>query len=155
MLFTSLLAFLGGSTFRMLWGEVSGWLNRQQDHRHQLELLELQERVSAAQHERNLAAQRLQAELGIQVIEVQSQAHVAGIEAQAWLEAVKATGQRSGYWIADAWNAVIRPSLATWSIVMITGDTVGWWRLSENGWMLASAALGIYVADRTLFKKGR
>lgn len=155
MLTSALLSFLGGSTFRMLWGEISAWLNRRQDHRHELELLELQERMAAAQHARDLAAQRLQAQLGIKVIEVQSKAHVAGIEAQAWGEAVRATGQRSGYWIADAWNAVIRPSLATWSIVMITGDTVGWWLLSENGWMLASAALGIYVADRTLFKKGR
>lgn len=152
---TALLSFLGGSAFRMLWGEISAWITKRQDHSHEMALLALQEQHAAAQHARNLDAIRLQADLKVKVIEVQAQAAVAGLEAQAWLEAVRATGQRSGFWVVDAWNAVIRPCLATWAIAMITGDTLSWWKLSENGWMLASAALGIYVADRTLFKKGK
>jgi hypothetical protein len=29
------------------------------------------------------------------------------------------------------------------------------WTLDEQGWALVGAALGIFVADRTLFKRGK
>jgi hypothetical protein len=32
---TTILSFLGGSVFRMLWGEISSWMNKQQDHAHE------------------------------------------------------------------------------------------------------------------------
>lgn len=152
---SALLSFLGGSVFRMIWGEVSAWITARQEHAHELERLRFQEQIDAAQHERNLEAIKTQADMGIKVIEVQSQAAVGQLEAGAWLEAVKATASQSGIKWVDAWNAVIRPAVATWAVGMISGHYLGWWLLDDNGWSLAGAALGIYLADRALFKRGK
>lgn len=154
-MFTALISFFGGSVFRMIWGEISSWLTKRQDHAQELDLLRLQEANAAAQHDRNLASIRLQADLKVEVIRVQADGAVSEIEAQAWLEAVKGTTKQIGIGWVDAWNAVIRPALATWSVAMISGHYMLWWVLDDNGWALAGAALGIYIADRSLFKRGK
>lgn len=154
-MFTALISFFGGSVFRMIWGELSSWITKRQDHAQELDLLRLQESQAAAQHERNTASIRLQAELGVKTIQVQAESVVSEIETNAWLEAVKGTTKQVGIAWVDAWNAVIRPALATWAVAMITGHYLLWWVLDDNGWALAGAALGIYIADRTLFKRGK
>ena len=154
-MFTALISFFGGSVFRMIWGEFSSWITKRQDHAQELDLLRLQESQAAAQHERNTASIRLQAELGVKTIQVQAESVVSEIETNAWLEAVKGTTKQVGIAWVDAWNAVIRPALATWAVAMITGHYLLWWVLDDNGWALAGAALGIYIADRTLFKRGK
>ena len=153
---TSLISFLGGSIFRMLWGELSSFFNKKQDNQHELELLRLQGTLDAETHSRNIESMKMQAELGIQVIREQSTADSSIIESNAWLEAVKGTTQSIGIKFIDAWNGVIRPLVATWSIIIITiyyyqVDFI----LDENGWGLCGAALGIYLADRALFKRGK
>lgn len=153
---TTILTFFGGSAFRMLWGEISGWLNKRQDHQFEIERLRLQAEMDAAQHARNLDAIRLQAELGVKTIEVAARGEVDKTEASAWLEAVRATGARSGIWLVDLWNGIIRPGLATIcaALVVLHFYRAGW-VLDEQGWALVGAVLGIYVADRTLFKRGK
>lgn len=111
--------------------------------------------MDAAQHARNLEAVRVQAQLGIKTIEVQSQSAVSELETQGWLEAVKATGMRSGMAWVDGWNSVIRPAVATWAVLLISGHYLGGWVLDDNGWSLCGAALGIYLADRALFKRNK
>lgn len=155
-MFTALASFLGGSVFRMLWGELSSWLSKQQDHKHEIDKLRAQEEIDAAAHGRNLESLRVQAELGIKEVFVKAEAAVSELEASAWSEAVKAVTSKIGIKFIDAWNGIIRPAVATWAIVMITihfGNKG--WILDENGWQLAAAALGIYLADRTLFKRGK
>lgn len=154
-MFTALISFFGGSVFRMIWGEFSSWITKRQDHAQELDLLRLQEVQAAAQHERNTASIRLQAELGVKTIQVQAESVVSEIETNAWLEAVKGTTKQVGIAWVDAWNAAIRPALATWAVAMVTGHYLLWWVLDNNGWSLAGAALGIYIADRTLFKRGK
>lgn len=161
-IFSALLSFLGGSVFRMVWGEVSAWINKKLEHQHEMERLEAQERYSAAQHARNLEAIRLQAEQQVKVIEVQAQAAVGEIEAGAWLEAVRATAKQTGVKWVDAWNAVIRPGVATWGVAMLTLEALGWLALVGGGAEIADgtkqviyAALGIFLADRTLAKRGK
>ena len=39
---SALLSFFGGTAFRMIWGELSAWLNKRQDHQHEIERLRLQ-----------------------------------------------------------------------------------------------------------------
>jgi len=155
-MFSALLSFLGGSAFRMLWGEISAWVNKRQDHKFEIERLRVQAEMDAAQHARNLEAIKIQHEMGVQVIKVQGDADVARVEADAWREAVKATAASSGNWLIDTWNGAIRPGLATVCAALIV---LHFWRagwvLDDNGWALAGAVLGIYVADRTLFKRGR
>jgi hypothetical protein len=152
---TALLSFLGGNVFRMIFGEVISWLNKKQDHTQELDRMKLQAELEAAQHGRNLESIRVQAELGVKTIQVQAESVIGEIEAQGWLEAVKGTVLKTGLIWVDAWNAVIRPGVATWSILMITLHEFGAIAMSENTIALSGAALGIYLADRSLFKRGK
>lgn len=152
---SALLSFFGGSVFRMLWGEISTWLTRKQDHAHEIERLRLQAEIDAAQHGRNLEAIKVQAELGVQTIRVAAEGEVDKITAEAWGEVVKGTTRQSGIWLVDLWNGVIRPGLATIAIAMWVGHVAGWWVLDEQSWVLVGSVLGIYLADRTLFKRGK
>jgi len=153
---SALISFLGGSIFRAIWGEVSAWMNKRQDHEHELERIKLQESIDAAQHARQLESIKTQADMGIKTIQVQAEANVAHIESDAWGKVVEGTTKAIGIWFIDAWNGIIRPLVATWAIVMITVNFAQkGWLLDDNGWMLASAALGLYLADRTLFKRGK
>jgi hypothetical protein len=153
---SSILTFLGGSAFRMVWGEVASYINRKQDQKYELERMQLQADLDAAQHQRLMESLRFQADQQVKVIEVQGQQHSAGAEADGWLEAVKATGRSAGVRWVDAWNGSIRPGLATWGVVMLTLDGVmASVVLSEGTTGVIYAALGIYVADRTLAKRGK
>lgn len=152
---TSLLSFLGGGVFRMLFGEVVSYLNKQQEHAQEIERIKLQGEQDAAQHARNLEALTVQAGLGVKTIQVQSQAAVTELETQGWLEAVKGTTKAIGIAWVDGWNAVIRPGVATWAVLMMTFAEFGAFALSENANAVCGAALGIYLAERSLFKRGK
>lgn len=152
---SALISFLGGSIFRTLWGEISTWVTARQDHAHEIERMRLQGDLDAAAAARNLDAIKVQAGLGVQVIRVQAEADVDRIEADGWLAAVKGTTTATGVWFVDLWNGAIRPAVATWSIAMISGHYLRWWVLDDNGWSVCGAALGIYLADRALFKRGK
>lgn len=152
---TALSSFLAGNVFRMIFGEVVSWLNKKQDHAQEIERMKLGAELDAKRHAQNLEAQRLQGELGIKTIEVQSEAFIEQTEAAGWFEAVKATAIKTGLVWIDAWNAGIRPAVATWAILMMTLNEFGVFVLSENSIAVCSAALGIYLADRSLFKRGK
>ena len=155
-MFSALVSFLGGSVFRMLFGEISSWMTKKQDHAHEMDRMRLQGTLENAQFVRNQEALRLQADLGIKIVHVQAEAVVDKIEADSWLAAVKGTTQVVGIWFIDAWNGVIRPFVATWAILMVTLHFAQTgWVLDDNGWSLCGAALGIYLADRSLFKRGK
>ena len=154
-MFTALLSFLGGNVFRMLFGEVVSYLNKRQDHSFEVERMRLQGDMDAAQHVRNLEAIKQQAELGVRTIQVQAEAALGQIEGEGWLEAVKATGRSVGVPWVDAWNAVIRPGVASWAVLMLSLDAFKLVTLSEFTISICSAALGIYLADRSLTKRGK
>lgn len=152
---SALISFFGGSIFRMIWGELSAWMTARQEHSFELDRLRLQGDLDAAAHARNMEAIKTQADLGVKTINVQADADISRIAADGWLEAVKSTGRSVGVAWVDAWNAVIRPAVATWAIAMISGNYFQWWTLDANGWDVCGAALGIYLADRALFKRGK
>lgn len=154
-MFTALLSFLGGSAFRMIWGEVAHWWTERQQHQQELDRMKLQADLDAAQHGRQMESMRMQADMGIKVIEAQSAAVIGGLEAEGWLEAVKATGRSVGIAWVDAWNASIRPAVATWSVLMLTADAAKFIVLTEFTTSVCSAALGIYLASRDLAKRGK
>lgn len=153
---SALISFLGGSAFRLIWGELSAFLSKRQDHRHELAMIDVQAKVSAQTHAQNLEAIRVQADLGVKTIQVQADADLSRIDAGAWAEAVSAVGRQTGIAFIDIWNGSIRPALATIAIVMVVlqiarhgFDLTDWDR------ELFGAILGIYVADRTLAKRGK
>lgn len=145
---SGILAFLSGSAFRMLWGEASAWITSNLDHRHEIERMRLQAECDAAQHARNLEALRVQADLGVKTIQVQA-------EAEAFRDAVQAVGRPIGVAWVDAWNAMIRPGVATWAVAMLSASEFGLVALSGLAADVACCALGIYLADRTLAKRAK
>lgn len=156
MILESVLSFLGGTAFRMIWGEVSAWVNKKLEHAQEMERLEANERYSSAQHARNLEAQRLQADLGIKVIEAQNHAAMELTDAQTFFEGVKATAVQTGVRWVDAWNAGIRPGVATWAVAMLTLEGFALIAKMDDGTKaVCYSALGLFLADRTLAKRGK
>lgn len=153
---SGLLSFLGGSAFRMIWGECSAWLTARQEHAHELARIELQGRLDAETHARNMEALRVQSELGIKVVEAQSRADLSRIEGDAWGDIVRATARPTGIKIIDAWNGSVRPLLATLSIFIVVAEVVAaHFVLSDWTQSLVASILGLYVADRSLSKRGK
>lgn len=152
----TILSFFGGSALRVIWGEVSSWITSRQEHSHEIERMTLQGTLDGAAHARNLEAQRLQAELGVKTIRVQAEADLGRIDAGVFGQGVELTGRLTGFALVDIWNGIIRPALATecmllWSLHLYRHN----WTLDEQGWALVGAALGIFVADRSLLKRGK
>lgn len=156
MIFTTLLSFLGGNVFRMIFGEVVSFLNKKQDHEMEIQRMQIQAKNDADAHARNMEALQVQAQIGKDIIHAQSEAVVTEVEANAFLEAVKATAIKTGIMWIDGWNAVIRPGVATWSIIMMTLAEIGAIHvLSDGVAQITGCALGIYLADRSLMKRGK
>lgn len=162
-MFSTLFSFLGGSVFRMLWGEVAALLEARQarkqaqiDHGHEIERMKLQDQLDQNAHDRSLEAQRLQADLGVQTIRVKGEADLSLIDAETFGKGVELTGKTTGIRWVDAWNAAIRAALATecMMLVLLHYHRTGW-ALDDKGWELVGAALGIFVADRVLFRRGK
>lgn len=155
-MFTTIISFFGGSVFRMIWGEVSSWMTARQDHGHEIDRMRLQGDLDAAAHKRSQEAIKTQAELGVQTIRVQGEADLSRIDADVFSKGVELTGRLTGFAVVDIWNGIIRPMLATecmllWSLHLYRHN----WTLDEQGWALVGAALGIFVADRSLLKRGK
>lgn len=153
---SALLSFLGGSAFRLLMGEIVGFLKSRQDQRHEVEMMRVQAELAAAEHARNLEAIRVQAELGVQTIKVQGDADVAIEEARAFTALQREASKPTGIAWVDAWNASVRPSFATLSLALWG---LSLWRrgfiLSEWDTSLMAVIVGFYFADRSLRKVGR
>lgn len=153
---SALLSFLGGSAFRMLWGEVSHWITEARDHRREIERMRVQGELDAAQHSRNLEAIRVQAELGVQTIRVQGEADLSRLDALTFQKGVELTATTTGFRWIDAWNSAIRAAIATMCMWLILRHyAVLGWRLDDRGWELCGAALGLFIADRMLFRRGK
>ena len=152
---SALISFLGGSVFRMIWGELSAYFTKRQEHAQELDRMHLQAELDRGQHERQLESLKVQAALGVKTIQVQAESAISEMETQGWLEAVKGTTKLTGVSWVDAWNAMIRPGVATWAILMMTAGELGLMLLSENTLAITGAALGIYLADRNLMKRGK
>ena len=153
---SALISFFGGSVFRMIWGEVSAFITAKQEHAQELDRMRLQGELDAAQHARNLEAIKVQSDLGVKVIEVQRDADIDRIEAGAWERTVDAVGKLTGIRFIDVWNQSVRPLLATLAILFVCFEII------ERGMVLSDwdrelfgAILGIYVADRSLSRRGK
>lgn len=153
---SALLTFLGGSAFRAIWGEASAWLQKRQDHKHELEMMRLQGDLEAAQHARQQEAIRLQAELGVKTIEAQRVADVARADAEGFYTVSAEAQKPSGVAWVDALNALIRPLIAFMCLVL-------WVRaLNQAGFVLTDwdreiicGVFGFWFANRVLANRGK
>lgn len=155
-MFSALFSFLGGSVFRMIWGEISSFANKRQDHTFELERMKLQNELDDRAHQRTQEAIRLQAELGVKTIEAQAESNVLSSEAEAFANAMKDAFKPTGIPFVDTWNGIIRPAAATIVLVM--------WvlKLIQQGFVMqgydleiTGVVLGFFFADRSLGKRGR
>jgi len=153
-MFGALFSFLGGSVFRMIWGEVSEWVNKRQDHQHEMEAMKLQADLEAQKHAQEMERMQVMSTLQIKTIEVQSEADLAAKDAEAFTEAMKTVMQPTGVKWVDAWNGSIRPAAATTCLAL-------WWfclynqsfSLSDWDKELVGVILGFYFAHRVFAKK--
>lgn len=152
----ALFSFLGGSVFRMIWGEVSAWANKKQDHAHELERLRLQNELDDRAHQRTQDALRLQNELGIQMVAAKAEADVATAEAAAFAKVMDSAFKPTGWAVVDIWNGIIRPSAATIALALwVLKLNHQGWKMDEWDVTLAGTVLGFFFADRSLGKRNK
>ncbi len=155
-MFSALFSFLGGSVFRMIWGEVASYFNKKQDHEHEVERLRLEAELDEKRHARDMARIQLQADLNVREVQVVADAAIQKVEADAWLQAVRDVGKQTGIKFLDVWNGSVRPLLATLAIAVVVAEIIrNGFVLSDWDRELVAAILGIYVADRSLQKRGK
>jgi len=153
-MFGALFSFLGGSVFRMIWGEVSEWVNKRQDHQHEMEAMKLQAELEAQKHAQEMERMQIASTLQIKTIQVQSEADLAEKDAEAFTEAMKTVMQPTGVKWVDAWNGSIRPAAATTCLAL------WWFALYQSNFQLADwdkelvgVILGFYFAHRVFAAK--
>lgn len=152
----ALFSFLGGSVFRMIWGEISTFLNKRQDHAHEVELMRIQAELDKQAHDRTLETLRLQSELGVKQVQVQAEAAIEKADADAFSVAMANAFKPSGIKFVDAWNGIIRPSYATvglvlWAIKLYAQG----FKMDEFDITLFGTIAGFFFADRSLGKRGK
>ena len=146
---TALISFLGGSAFRLVFGAIMDWFNRQQDHAHEVALLRAQADLDAARHQRDLDRIKLQADLKVTEVKIVADAAEQQAMNTAFIEAVRATTIKTGNSVIDAWNGSIRPAGATIALLLWIGSlVVADMRFSDFDRELIAAFLGVFVGDR-------
>lgn len=153
---SAILTFLGGSAFRAIWGMTEGWLQKRQDHKHELEMMRLQGDLEAAQHARQLESIKLQADLGVKTIQVQADADIGRTDAEGFYTAFAAAQKPTGIAWVDAFNALIRPLIAFMCLLLWTKA------LNEAGFVLTDwdreiicSVFGFWFANRVLANRGK
>ena len=153
---SALFSFLGGSVFRMIWGEVSAFVQKKQDHAFEIERMKLQTEMDDRAHQRTQEAIKLQAELGVKTIAAQAESNVLTEEAAAFTEAMKNAMKPTGIYWVDAWNGIIRPAAATialalWTLKLVHQNFV----MEAYDTEITGVVLGFFFADRSLGKRGK
>jgi hypothetical protein len=151
---SALLSFLGGSAFRLIWAQIASYIDKQQDHKHEVERMTLQSGLDKSRHEQDCARLRLQSDLGVKEIMVSADAEVSKLEAEAFMEAMKnAVPQPTGIKWVDAWNNVIRPAGATLGYLLVFLELLSV-HFVMNDWhrTLVGTMLGFWFASRELQK---
>ena len=155
-MFEALFSFLGGSVFRMVWGEVASWMSKRQEHQLEMERMQLQAQMEDKAHERMQASLRLQNELGIKMVEAKAESAALEADAAAFAEAMKNAFKPTGIFFVDAWNGIIRPAAATIALVLwclkLNAQN---WAMQDWDVTLAGTILGFFFASRELSKRGK
>lgn len=159
----SLVALFGGGAFRAIWGEVSSWLTKKQDHTQELERMKIEAESAASNHVRELERIRLQVDLGAKQIQltgdIDREKRLLDIEelaTKAWAAGQERAGIPTGVKFIDGWNGAVRPAYATvaltlWVLALWMQD----WHMTAFDTELVCAIIGFFFADRALGKRGK
>lgn len=147
---SAVFSFLGGTAFRWLFGELMGFLSKEQDHRHEQGMIRLNMEADEKRSALRVVEIKAAADAGLKLVEAQAEAAHTAVMDQAWLSAVQGIDKPSGVAWVDAWNKSIRPALASISIVLIVGNAVAPNHVVLQGVVLevVCAVLGLFVGGR-------
>lgn len=152
----AIFSFLGGSAFRMIWGEYVAWKNKKLDHEQEMARMQLQAELDDKAHQRTQDALRLQAQLGIQTIEAKAEADVSTVEAEAFNTAMSESFKPSGVKLVDVWNGIIRPTAASLALYLWFRKLDGQnFTMTDWDYTLVGTILGFFFASRELAKRGK
>jgi hypothetical protein len=153
---SAILSFLGGAAFRMIWGQLADVWTKWQDHAHEQAMLKLQGELDDKRHARDCDRIRLQSELGVKEVMVQADADIARIEANAFLQATSRATEKTGIWLVDLWNGVIRPAAASLALYLwvVALNTRGW-TMTDWDRELVGVIIGFYFATRVMNRDKR
>lgn len=153
---SAILALLGSSALRAIGGQLMSWLTKRQDHKQELQRLEMQGKLDAAAYARSMEGLRLQADLGVKTVTVQADADITRSDAAAFRDAVAKANTLTGVSWVDGWNGCIRPAFATvslglWALCLHRAG----WQLTDWDLSMIGAIVGYWYADRSLRKMGK
>lgn len=155
-MFSALFSFLGGSVFRMIWGEASSFINKREDHKQELAMMQVQAQLDAEKHTRDMEMLRTQAELGLKTVEVQAQAALDKGDADAFVAAMNKAFTPTGITWVDAWNGTIRPAAATIVLLLWVGKLASQgFTMQDYDQELSGVVLGFFFANRALGQSGK
>lgn len=158
-------SLFGGTAFRLVIGRAMDLWEAKSNQKREAEFLRLQDELAAKAEERRAAAEMRLKELGITEIPVKSESLINEIQAQGWLNVVQSTSAaisnldklpKSGIKLVDAlpiiisaWNASIRPALATVAIwLWIQALSAHQFTMGDWDRNLVAAILGIFIGER-------
>ena len=102
-----ILGLVFGGLFRLA-PEIMKWLDRRDERRHELDMLEAQ-----------MQADRLRAEMAIKQIEAEAEVILGKAELDAIIAATKAQSQKTGVRWVDAINSLMRPLITFWWVIVL------------------------------------
>lgn len=148
---SAILSFLGGAAFRMIWGQVATLLSKRQDHRHEIEALRLQAELDDKRHSRDCERLRLQSELGVKEVMVQADADISRMEAGGFMQAASRVTEKSGIFLVDLWNGLIRPGAASIALgLWVVALNAQGWQMGDWDRELVGVIIGFYFASRVI-----
>jgi hypothetical protein len=151
-----ILEFLGGAAFRAITGQVVSVWTKYQDHKHEVEMLKLQNDIEGARAERQIKQQELAATLQVRTVEIQRDADVMREEAAAFTAAMANAFKPTGVAWVDAWNGAVRPAFASLVLALwLFSLAANGWQLQDWDKELAGLVVGFFFADRHMRKAGK
>lgn len=150
----AIISFLGGAAFRLIWGSITDFLNKRQEHKQELDSLRLQGNLDAEKHEREIERLKVAAELGIKELQVKSEGALEEIDAKGFADASTKAIMTIGIKWVDAWNGIVRPAAATIALILWVLSLVESKFIMTNWDMeMVGVILGFYFATRVISQK--
>lgn len=133
----ALFGTLLGGLFRLA-PEILKWLDKKDERKHELSMLEYQ-----------LKADELRGKIAIDTINAQTEALIGVSEMNAIIEATKAQAVQTGIKFVDAINALMRPLITFWWVLVLYTASMGvqYYMLLKNEFSAGAAVLMVFGTD--------
>ena len=133
----ALFGTLIGGLFRLA-PEILKWLDKKDERKHELSMMEYR-----------LKADELRGKIAIDTINAQTEALIGVSEMNAIIEATKAQAVQTGIKFVDAINALMRPLITFWWVLVLYTVSMGvqYYMLLKNEFSAGTAVLMVFGPD--------